>query len=235
VAERWFPEPEILAKTPGMHRFVWNLAWGSSGGPSVDEDAPYRNPSGPEAVPGLYQLRLTVDGQAQNQALEIVMDPRSPATSETLRQQLQIGQQIFAETLEARRALAEIGSVQKQLADAQQKMGEQNPALKTVLADTQSEIGKILSRKEPEQAGLQDAYMDLASALHVVEGGDRAVPSQAIALYKESSQVIKARIAEWSSFKQTKLPQLNQKLHDGNLAPIDVSELEQEVEFLMSR
>jgi photosystem II stability/assembly factor-like uncharacterized protein len=235
VAERWFPEPEILAKTPGMHRFVWNLAWGSSGGPSVDEDAPYRNPSGPEAVPGLYQLRLTVDGQAQNQALEIVMDPRSPATSETLQQQLQIGQQIFAETLEARRALAEIGSVQKQLADAQQKMGEQNPALKTVLADTQSEIGKILSRKEPEQAGLQDAYMDLASALHVVEGGDRAVPSQAIALYKESSQVIKARIAEWSSFKQTKLPQLNQKLHDGNLAPIDVSEIEQEVEFLMSR
>ncbi len=236
VAERWFPVPEILDKTPGMHRFVWNLTWGSSGGPSVDEDAAYRNPSGPKAVPGVYQLRLTVDGEVQNQALEVVMDPRSPATPETLQQQLQVGQQIFAETLEARRALAEISSVQKQLADIQQKLGEQNPALKTGLADAQLEIGKILSRKDPEQvAGLQDAYTDLASALHVVEGGDRAVPSQAIALYKESSQVIKARIAEWSTFKQTKLPRLNQKLRDGKLAPIAISEIEQEVEFLMTR
>jgi photosystem II stability/assembly factor-like uncharacterized protein len=236
VAERWFPEPEILEKTPGMHRFVWKLTWGSSGGPSVDEDAAYRNPSGPKAVPGVYQIRLTVDGQVQNQSLEVVMDPRSPATPEILQQQLQVGQQIFGETLEARRALAEIGSVQKQLADVQQKLGEQNPDLKTVLADTQSAIGKILTRKEPEQAaGLQDAYMDLASALHVVEGGDRTVPSQAITLYKESSQVIKARVAEWSTFKQTKLPQLNQKLRQGKLAPIAISEIEQEVEFLMTR
>jgi photosystem II stability/assembly factor-like uncharacterized protein len=236
VAERWFPHPEVLVKTPGMHRFVWDLTWGSSGGSSVDEEAAYRNPSGPKAVPGAYQLRLTVDGKAQNQPLEIVMDPRSPATSETLQQQLQIGRQIFAESLEARRALAEIGSVQKHLADAQQKLGEQNPALKTVLADAQAEIGKILGRKDPEQAaGLQDAYMDMASALHVVGGGDRAVPSQAITLYEESSQVVKTRIAEWTSFKKTKLPQLNQKLRDGNLTPITISEIEEEVEFLMSQ
>ncbi len=41
----------------------------------------------------------------------------------------------------------------------------------------------------PEQAsGLQDAFADMASALRVVEGGDRAVPSQAIAVYNESAQ-----------------------------------------------
>ena len=66
VAERWFPKPEVLEKTTGMHRFVWNLTWGSSGGPSADEEAEYRNPSGPKAVPGAYEVRLTVDGKAQN-------------------------------------------------------------------------------------------------------------------------------------------------------------------------
>jgi hypothetical protein len=35
--------------------------------------------------------------------------------------------------------------------------------------------------------GCPDAYKDLASALRVVEGGDRSVPSQAVAVYKESS------------------------------------------------
>ena len=243
VAERWFPKPEVLEKAAGMHRFVWNLTWGSSGGPSADEDAEMRNPSGPKAVPGIYQVRLTVDGKTQNQSLKVIMDPRSPATPEVLAQQLKLGQQMFGETIEARRALAEIGSVQKQLADIQQKVGQEKVAsqsaqLKSALAEAQSGISKILTNKEhaaDESPGLQDAYTGLASALRVVESGDRAVPSQAIAVYKESSQQVKARIAEWARFKQTRLAQLNQQLREANFAPIAIAEIERQVEFLMSR
>jgi len=248
VAERWFPKPEVLEKTVGMHRFVWNLTWGSSGGPSADEDAEYHNPSGPKAAPGIYQVRLTVEGKTQSQSLQIIMDPRSSATAEVLTQQLQLGQQIFGETVEARRALAEIGSVQKQLADTQQKLGQQKPGaqnaeLKAALAEAQSGIGKILTNKilmkkehaADEGPGLQDAYTGLASALRVVESGDRAVPSQAIAVYRESSQQVKAGIAEWARFKQTRLAQLNQRLRDANLAPIAIAEIERQVEFLISR
>jgi photosystem II stability/assembly factor-like uncharacterized protein len=232
VAERWFPKPEALEKTPGMHRFVWNLAWKSSGGPIADEDADFHNPSGPKIVPGTYEVRLTVDGKSQNQSLEVVMDPRSPATPEVLLQQFRLGQQIFDETLQARRALAEISSVQKQLADAQQRATTQNPALKSALAEAQSSLSQIITNKENPQAhGLKDAYKDLASSLRVVEGGDRPVPSQAVAVYKESSQQIVARMSEWSAFKQTRLPELNQQLRDANLAPIAIAEIEQEVEF----
>jgi hypothetical protein len=233
VAERWFPKPEVLEKTAGMHRFVWNLTWGSSGGPSADEEAEFRNPSGPKAVPGIYQVRLTVDGKTQDQSLKVIMDPRSPATSEILTQQLQLGQQMFGETMEARRALAEMVSVQKQLADIQQKLGQQklgqqklgaqSAQLNSALAEAQSGIGKILTNKQhaaEESPGLQDAYTGLASALRVVEGGDRAVPSQAIAVYKESSEQVKVRIAEWARFKQTRLPQLNQQLREASFAPI---------------
>ena len=238
VAERWFPKPEILEKAAGMHRFVWNLTWGSSGGPSADEDAETRDPRGPKPVPGIYQVRLTVDGKTQNQSLKVIMDPRSPATPEVLAQQLQLGRQMFGETIEARRALAEIGSVQKQLADIQQKLTSQSAQLKTAVAEAGSAIGKILTNKEhavDESPGLQDAYAGLASALRVVETGDRAVPSQAIAVYQESSQQVKARIAEWARFKQTKLAQLNQQLREAKLAPIVIAEIERQVEFLMSR
>jgi photosystem II stability/assembly factor-like uncharacterized protein len=238
IAERWFSKPERLQTNAGMHRFLWNLTWGSSSGPAADEESEYRNPSGPEVVPGIYQLRLTVDGQTQSQSLKVIMDPRSAATSEVLQQQLQIGQQAYAETLDARRALAEIASVQKQLADAEQKLGEQNPTLKSALADAQAEVAKILSDKQPSQqqpGGLQDGYSGLASALRVVKGGDRAVPSQAIALYRESSQRVKEGIAKWAAFKQMKLLQLNQKLREGKFDPIAISEIEREVEFRMSR
>ncbi len=236
IAERWFPKPEVLDKTPGIHRFVWSLTWRSSGGPSVDEESEYRSPSGPKVVPGIYTVRLTVDGQTQSQILKVVMDPRSPATSQILQQQMELGQKMFTETLEARRALAEIGSVQKRLSDLEQKLGETNPALKAALAAAQSEMAEILVKRDADaEAGLQSAYTDLASALHVVEGGDRAVPSQAIAVYEEASQGIKSGIGEWISYKQKKLPTINQQLRQANLAPVAISEIEHEVDYVMTR
>jgi photosystem II stability/assembly factor-like uncharacterized protein len=241
VAERWFPKPDVVAKTAGLHRFVWNLTWGTSVDPSADEDTEYRNPSGPKTVPGIYSVRLTVDGKTQDQPLKVTMDPRSSATPEVLKQQLQLGLQIFGETVEARRALAEINSVQKQLAEVQGKL-TQNPEtqnkLKSELAEVQSAIREILGNKSSApngRPGLKIAYEGLASALRVVESGDRAVPSQAIALYNESREPLRARIAEWSHFKQTRLVQLNQSLRGAHFVPIAISAIEAEVEFLLSR
>jgi hypothetical protein len=228
VAERWFPKTEAVEKSAGLHRFVWNLTWGSSGGPSADEESEYRNPSGPKVVPGIYQVRLTVDGKAQDQPLKVVMDPRSPATAEVLAQQLRLGQQIFGETIAARRALAEIESVQKQLTELRQKLGGQNAQLQAALAETQAAIGKILKQEkghaEAGGPGLQDANTALASALRVVENGDRAAPAQAIAVYEESSRQVKARIAEWTRFKQTQLEQVNRQLREAKLAPVGMVE-----------
>jgi photosystem II stability/assembly factor-like uncharacterized protein len=237
IADRWFPKPVALEKTPGMHRFVWNLTWSSSGG-SVDEESEYRSPSGPKAAPGNYEVRLTVDGRVQSQPLQVVMDPRSSAAPQTLERQLQIAREMYAETLKARRALAEIASLQKQLADLQEKADPQPSEIKTAVSGAQEVIQEILAGKNTgaeSESGLQEAYAGVAAALRVVEGGDRSVPSQAIALFNQTSQQAKLRIADWTTFKQTKLPQLNQKLHDGNLAPIAISEIEQAVEFMMSR
>ena len=238
VAERWFPKPEVIEKTAGAHRFVWNLAWGSSGGPSADEGSDYGSPSGPKVTPGMYLIRLTVDGKTQEQQLKVVMDPRSPATSEVLAQQFQLGQKIFGETIEARRAMSEIGSVQKQLTERQQKPGARSASVTPGLAGAQAELAEILANKEHaanEGAGLQDGFAGLASALRVVESGDRATPSQALALYEESSQQVKARIAEWSKFKQTKLVELNRQLREAKVAPVAIGEIELQVEFEMTR
>jgi len=238
IAERWFPKPEVLQINPGMHRFVWNLTWSSSGGSGVDEESEYRTPSGPKVVPGTYTVKLTVDGKPQTQPLTVVMDPRSSATSETLEQQLQLGRQIFADTMEARRTLAEIDSVRKKLAAFEQEVGEKDSAIKPALVEAQTEISKITAKQGDgpgESAGLQDAFVNMVSALHVVESGDRAVPSQALAVYSESKQRVRAAIAEWSDFKTNRLPALNRKLSEGNLAPIAISEIEQEVQFLMSQ
>lgn len=208
VAEQWFPKPQTLDETPGMHRFVWDVKWGSSDGPVADEEAEFSVPSGPKAIPGAYQIRLTVDGQVQSQPLQIKMDPRSPATTQILSQQLELGNRMFAETMEARRALAEINSLQKQVSDLQKKSGNQNSELQSALAQTQSAITNILAPKNNDSGsavGLLSAYKDLASALRAVEGGDRRVPSQAIAVYVESSRQVKLYIGEWARLKTNEI------------------------------
>ena len=234
IAERWLPRPQVLAKTPGMHRFVWNLAWGDSSGALLDDDGDPRSPSGPKTVPGAYRVRLTVDGEVHNQSLQVIMDPRSPATLEVLKQQFQLGQQIFSETVQARRAMSEISSAQKQLASAQHGTAARDAQVSALLTKAQSELGSMLARTESDQKkgrGLQDAYKDMASALRVVEGSDRTIPSQAVLVYKQASEDVKARIQEWTAFKQTQLPQLNQQLRGANLAPIDLRDSQEESSF----
>ena len=51
--------------SPGMHRFVWDLQY--PGGPAG---------RGPLAIPGRYQVRLTVAGREATQPLEVLIDPR---------------------------------------------------------------------------------------------------------------------------------------------------------------
>lgn len=237
IAERWFPKPQVLLTTPGMHRFVFDLRWKNSGGSTEDDEAAFGNPRGPKAVPGVYQVRLTVDGQSQDQTLRIVMDPRSPALPQTLAQQLQWGQRMFKQTEEARRALAEINSAQKQLSDLQKKLGGNDVGLKSALTEAQSELSNILTNaKTPGQpVGLQQASQGLVSGLQVVESGDRPVPSQAIALFQASEEQVESRITQWIAFKHEKLPRLNQQLQHANLVPVAISEIEQEVQLLMTR
>jgi photosystem II stability/assembly factor-like uncharacterized protein len=238
IAERWFPKPEALEKTAGMHRFVWNLAWSSSGGESAPQDEDeFFAPRGPRVVPGTYELRLTVDGKTWTQPLRVVMDPRSTATPEELEKQLELGRQIYAETIRSGRALAEIQSVQKQLSAVEQKLAAGQADLKTAVSRVQAEITRILDGGDESggSIGLKEANTGLTGALGVVESSDRAVPSQAIAVFEQSDQAMKAKAAEWSQLKTGRLAQLNDQLKQGKLTPIAITEIERAVEYFMSR
>jgi photosystem II stability/assembly factor-like uncharacterized protein len=236
IAERWFPKPEILGTTPGMHRFVWNLEWGKPAGTAADQlsEDDYRSPRGPRAIPGTYQAKLTVNGKTLAQPLKIVMDPRSPATPRDLEQQLQLGKQIFAEAISSRKVSSEIKSVQKQLSELEPKLGSGHADIKAAVSQLETELRKILAGSEGSTSsaiGLEKASSGLGSALAVVESGDRAVPSQAIALYHESRQVLKLRLADWNHVKTNWLPQVNQHLRQNNLPPIAINEIAEEVEL----
>ena len=234
IADRWFPKPQVIERTPGMHRFIWNLSWWPSGDESADlDDDDHFVLHGPRVAPGNYEVRLTVDGKSISQSLTMQMDPRSTATPEELKRQFELGRQIFLEALHGRKAAAEIASVQRQLASLQPTL-DANPEIRPTMTQLQNEITGILNGNKT-QPGLETANSGVAAALRVVESSDREVPSQAIAVFDQFDHALKGRVADWAKLKTTLLQQLNDQLKRKNRPPIPIAAIEREVEELMSR
>jgi photosystem II stability/assembly factor-like uncharacterized protein len=236
IAERWFPEPQRLETEPGMHRFVWNLSWGTSGvAENADpDDGEGSIPHGPRIAPGAYTLELEVDGkQPAPQTLTVVKDARSPATQADLEQQFQTSYKIFQDSLESRRALAEINSVQEHLKKITADIAAADVAKQAAALD--ASIHALLDGDTTRPIGLEQANTELTSALNVAENSDRTTPSQALAVYEEARTASSARVAEWTALKQGPLAALNQQMKAHSMAPIAIGQIEREVYYLMTR
>jgi photosystem II stability/assembly factor-like uncharacterized protein len=85
---------ENLPVEDGLNRFSWNLRYEDPvkvPGNFYETDIP---PKGPMALPGTYQVRLTVAGQSQTAALELRKDPRVGASQADLEKQFELERQI---------------------------------------------------------------------------------------------------------------------------------------------
>ncbi len=239
IAERWFPEPQRIEKTAGMHRFIWDLRWRNSGNPAVDQDDNSdAAPSGPRVAPGSYEVELSVDGKNSTRSLTVRMDPRCAATPAVLNDQYRLGKEIFTQTLNSRGALAEIDSTLSALANFKPEQMAQHPELSGQMKELQADLAHIWegdAGKRPDITGLGDANAGLDSALNGVEGGDRVIPSQILLIYQQSKAEANKQIAAWNTEKKTRLAAFNAALQKAGIAPIAISEIEEEVEELKSR
>jgi hypothetical protein len=236
IAERWFPKPLQLANAPGMHRLVWNLVWGSTGVAESDEpdDGEGDIPRGPRVAPGTYTVELKADGRKSSpETLIVVKDPRSHASQPELDEQFKTGHAIFLDSLNARRALAEIGSVKEQLAKVIASQGTSETADDCRRFTTT--IDALVEGTTGGSLGLDAVNQELTASLSVAESADRATPAQALHVYAEAKAASAQRTAEWSAFKKGPLDTLNQKLKTKGLAPIAIAEIEREVYYLMTR
>ena len=105
----------------GLNRFVWNLRyedstkvpgailWGGSN-------------SGPVAVPGNYQVRLTVRGESYTEPLEIKGDPRIKVEQADLQKQFALLLQIHDQVSKVDEAINQMNSVKKQIDDLDKRL-----------------------------------------------------------------------------------------------------------------
>ena len=95
VPDYWLEKPKPMPAEIGTNRINWNIRYDNPPAFShnyaqvmgaMPGDTPAA-PEGPLALPGIYTLKLTVDGKASTQTLTVKNDPRSPASADDVRAQ----------------------------------------------------------------------------------------------------------------------------------------------------
>jgi photosystem II stability/assembly factor-like uncharacterized protein len=232
----WVRPTQILSVEAGMHRFVWDL----HGAPplALNHDFPISAilhntplyPLGVRALPGLYTVRLTVDGKSYTQPLTLRMDPRMQIPLDDLRKQYEMEAGAVDGMNETYEQLEQVKSVRAQIKQVNAKAsGNQHLATDLDALDKQcAELegatqnpfwGPPPSGKRPEN--LSTLHQHFAGILNVADSADAAPTTQAAAEYREFEESETALRKKWSVLREREILDVNAQLNKARLPAID--------------
>jgi photosystem II stability/assembly factor-like uncharacterized protein len=224
IADYWVTAPKTLSARAGGNRFVWDLRYESPAGEGGGEGGPPGR--GPQALPGIYQVRLTVAGRQFTQPLKVTLDPRSSATPADLAKQFDLAMKASGDLKKAGDTLRQVTTVRRRAAEIKSRPG--NPTLAALASDAEMAAAKIAGggggrNSSVAPSGLGAVETELNTALGVAESADRTPPAQAYAVYQLGSRGLTEQLAAWEALKSGKLAELNGALRTAGVPEIDLS------------
>ena len=220
--------PPTAVMTAGLNRVTWNLdyaaattfpgmiLWGAS-------------TTGPAALPGDYQVRLTVDGKAQTQPLTISKHPLRNVSDADLKEQFELAIQIRDKVTEANNAVIEIRRVKQQLVDrlgksSDPQLKEAGTRLTESLSAVEEEIYQVRNQSGQDPLNFPIKINNrLASLLSVVNRGDGKPIASAYPIFKDLTAELKVQTDRLRQLLTTDLNAFNQQLRTQNLEPIPMA------------
>jgi len=216
-------ENKLPDSSPGLNRFAWNLRYPDAKkfeglilwGGGTD---------GPRAIPGRYQVRLTVGDQTVTAPFEISPDPRSKASQADLKTQFDFLLGVREKLSEIHQQIENIREVRKQISDLSKRL-EAEPRHKPIV-----DAGKALDKKmtaieealyQTKNKSSQDPLNypirlndKLASLSDSVGTGDFGPTEQAIAVRQQLLSAIDAEMAKLKQIWETDLPAFNRLVRE---------------------
>jgi photosystem II stability/assembly factor-like uncharacterized protein len=239
VPDYWFAPPEVLTTKAGLNRFVWNLEWPypytlryNFRGRHIDYveytlpdhavagRTPINQPPGPLAVPGKYEVVLTVDGQTYRQPLVIAVDPRVHPAPGDLEAQLDLARMFDAWMNSSYHSYSEVGALRTALAAAAKALPPDSPATAAAQA-LEKELGEIQEGTNTAP-GFGAINRDVARFVTMIQSGDIRPAKSVIENAAPSCVALKNDLERWRKINGEKLPALNQMLKQGKIAPLPI-------------
>jgi hypothetical protein len=182
--------------------------------------------SGPTALPGTYQVRLTVDGRAQTQSFAVIKQPWHTVSDADLQAQFDFASQIRDKVNEANSAVIQIRRLKQQLADRVTKTS--NADAKAIAEEftrqlTAVEVDLYQVRNQSNQDPLNFPIRTnnrLASLLRVVLAGDGKPTGNAGPIFEDLKAELKGETDRLQVAISTYLPRFNQLAQRIGMEPI---------------
>jgi len=232
----WARPQQIVAATPGHHRYVWDMHYqaipGMSTGPDASEAVPHNTPpvsSSPWVLPGTYTVRLTVGGEKFTAPLTVAMDPRVKTPASEWQQQFDLSKGMYDDMVKATRALHEIAVLRDQMNAGTVKVpADQAAAL-------EAKLEKIGGRERGEGGGggrrgggpagpqtLGSARTSLARLEHEIQNADAAPTTTQVEAVEETRKPVADLLQQWEEVKATDVKAINEGLRRQNLPQLSL-------------
>lgn len=215
----------------GLNRFIWDTRYSDA----------VRFPGmilwagetrGPKIAPGIYQVKLTVDGKTLTQSFEVKADPRLTTAPGDYSKQVELALKIRDKLTETNNAIIQIRDVRKQIDDLLKRVTGQ-PGFK-VVNDAGTALNKNLTAIEEalyqtKNQSSQDPLNfpirlnnKLAALGGVVGSADAAPTAQTYAVYDEVVGQIDAELEKLAKLMKTDVPAFNQLVKEQNIPAVVV-------------
>lgn len=216
----------------GMNRFVWNLHYPGARNPE-GSDSDLATMDGPAAIPGEYQVRLTVGGKSETEPLAVRIDPRVHESAEDLQKQFEQGIGIRDEVSKASAGVRQMRDVRKQLAALRKQLAN-NPQAKDVAAKAgavEQEVETLEEsitgwKVEPARYSLNypPAADDKLTMLRLYSAGADGAPNEPSGqvLQMLTSQIDQA-LSKWDALQKQDLAALNDMIRKQNIAVVSAA------------
>jgi photosystem II stability/assembly factor-like uncharacterized protein len=224
------PVRPTVPAAAGLNRFEWDMRYPDAPPPPPGTILFGGSIRGPQAIPGAYQVRLTVAGKSFTEPFEIKKDPRTATTAADFEKQLTLLTDIQARLTETHQAIADIVAARADLkaavarasqtpgAAAVAAMGEK---LDAALAGVQDALVQMKIRDGNDVLSYPAKLNNLIAALApVVAATDTAPTAQSYIVFKELSDSLAAQLTRLDQIMEKDVSAFNRMIEEQHVAAI---------------
>lgn len=227
-------EGPYVAKSAGMNRLVWDLRYP---GPDLlpdarrgpDRDIIWGDTNGPFAVPGNYQVRLTVGNWSQTQTFSVLKDPRLTTTSAEFQEQFDFLIQVRDEITKAQNGIRRIRAVRTQVSEIAGRLPDGNLSVQAKplagsISTKMTEVEKkLMELRRGDVAKLRpELSSQLAWLTTTVGSADARPTSPAYERFKFLKSELSGCLSQIQATIDTDVAAFNKMLSQGGIPPVIV-------------
>jgi photosystem II stability/assembly factor-like uncharacterized protein len=223
--------PRTIPAAEGMNRFAWDLHYDD---PIQTPGAFYygEGPRGPLALPGDFQVKLTVTGKSQTAPLHLAIDPRIKDAEAALPKQFDLSSKVVSRIGELHQAINEIRDVKTQIQSVRKRFGAEE-RLKPALTAA-DELAKKMSAVEEQliQVNMKGTEGNLAfpnmlneafySFSLTIQAADYGPTQPQYELFKMLSERLDEQLKKWAQLKADEIPKIATLIQQMELPAISV-------------